>query len=66
MTRDEAYQEYEEALAKIDQSISILNKARDKARATLRERLKALREQHHEELKAIRVLDQKAKRSKKC
>lgn len=61
MTRDEAFLEYEEALAKID---SQAHEAREKARATLKERLKALRDTLHGELKAIRAIQQKTKRSK--
>ena len=57
MTRDEATREYEEAIAKIDV-------ARERARITLRERLKILNEAAHEELKAIRALEQKTKRGK--
>ena len=59
MIRDEAYQQYEEALAKIDKEV---HEAREKARATLREQLKSLREKAHEDLKAIRVIEQKTKR----
>ena len=36
----------------------------EEARATLREQLKTLRDTAHEELKAIRALEQKTKRSK--
>uniref|UniRef100_A0A6H2A5H1 Uncharacterized protein n=1 Tax=viral metagenome TaxID=1070528 RepID=A0A6H2A5H1_9ZZZZ len=61
MTRDEAFQEYEEALAKIDKQS---HEAREKARIALRERLKILRDTAHEELKAIRIIEQKTKRSR--
>ena len=61
MTKDEAFREYEEALARINMQA---HEASDEARATLREQLKALREQSHKELKSIRVLAQKTKGSK--
>ena len=57
--RDEAFREYEEALAKIDKQAY---EKREEARATLREQLKALRDALHEELKAIRAISQKTKR----
>ena len=63
MTKDEAYQEYEEALAKIDEQAK---EATLKARATLHERLAIFRAEHHKELKAIRAISQKTKRSRKC
>ena len=59
MTRDEAYREYEEALAEINKQA---RKATEKARATLHEQLKALRIAHHEELTATRTIEQKTKR----
>lgn len=59
ITRDEAFRQYEETLAKISKRA---HEAREEARVTLREQLKTLREQAHEELKAIRVLEQKTKR----
>ena len=58
MTRDEAFQPYEEALATINEEAQA---ARDNVRDILREQLKAFREASHEELKAIRVLEQKTK-----
>jgi len=62
MKRDEAFKEFEETLAKINKQA---NEAREEARATFREQLEALREQAHEELRSIRVLEQKTKRSRK-
>ncbi len=56
MTKDEAYQQYEETLAKIDIEA---HEAKEQARNTLREQLKSLRDTAHEELKAIRALTQK-------
>uniref|UniRef100_A0A6M3KV90 Uncharacterized protein n=1 Tax=viral metagenome TaxID=1070528 RepID=A0A6M3KV90_9ZZZZ len=61
MTRDEAYQEYEESLSRISNQASV---AMEVARATLHDRLSVIRNALHEELKAIRALDQKTKRSK--
>ena len=61
ITRDEAFQQYKETLAKIDKQ---LYRAREEARTTLQEQLKTLREASHEELRAIRVLEQKTKRSR--
>ena len=61
MTRDEAFQQYEEALAKIDTQT---HEAREEARATLQEQLKALRDELHKELKAVRAIQQKTKRSR--
>ena len=60
ITRDEAFQQYEETLAKIGKQT---HEAMEEARATLREQLKTLRNTHHEELKAIRAISQKIKRS---
>lgn len=59
MTRDEAFLEYEKALADISKQA---HEASEKARATLREQLKVLRNQAHEELKAIRTIEQKTRR----
>ena len=59
MTQDELYQRYEEALAKIDKEA---HEARENARLTLREQLKTLRDKAHQELKAIRTIEQKTKR----
>lgn len=59
MTKEEAFQEYEEVLARISKQAA---EAREKARAKLREQLKALQVTHHEELKAIRDISQKIKR----
>ena len=61
MTRDEAFQRYEEALDRITKQT---HEAREGARNTLRVRLKLLRDTAHEELKAIRALEQKTRRNK--
>ena len=58
MTREEAYQQYTEAIAKLDKESK---EASDKARAELREQLKVLRDASHEELKAIRAISQKTR-----
>jgi len=62
MTKDEVYQQYEEALDKI---VKQAHNAREEARTILREQLKALRDIAHEELRAIRAIDQKTKRGKR-
>ena len=59
MIRDEAFQEYEATLARIDKQA---RETREAARVKLQERLKALRDAAHEELKAIRAITQKTKR----
>ena len=64
MELTEVYQHYEEALAKIDNQAQELDKARKSARYIFRVHLKVLRDKAHEELKAIRILEQKTKRSK--
>ena len=61
MIRDQAFQQYEETLGLIDKQA---HEAREKARTTLREHLRTLREEAHGELKAIRTLEQKTKRSR--
>lgn len=61
MTRDEAFKEYEEILAKIDKQS---HEARAEARAILQERLNVIRIALHEELRVIRAIQQKTKRSK--
>jgi len=61
MTRDEAFQEYEEKVSKIDKQAY---EAREEARTILREYLKTLCDTAHEELKAIRILEQKTRRSR--
>ncbi len=58
MTKDEAFEAYAEALAKLSKQAQ---EATEQARNTLRARLKALRTEHHEELKAIRVIEQKTR-----
>ena len=62
MNRDEVFQRYEETIAEIDKASY---EAHEKARVILREYLKVLRNNAHGELKAIRALEQKTKRSKK-
>jgi len=62
MTRDEAYQQYQEALAKINKQA---HEAKEEARTTLREQLKALQEAAHKDLKAIRAIDLRTRRSYK-
>jgi len=62
MKKNKAYQQYEEALALINEQA---HNAKEKARAILREQLKLLRDAAHEELKAIRILEQKTKRGGK-
>ncbi|KKN21720.1 hypothetical protein LCGC14_0922600 [marine sediment metagenome] len=57
----EIYREYQKAIAKINKQA---HEAGEEARATLQERLKALRESAHEELKAIRAVSQKTRRSR--
>ena len=57
-TQDEAFQQFEETLARIEKQA---HKAREEARVLLREQLKFLRQAHHEELKVIRKLDQKVR-----
>ena len=61
-TRDEAFLEYEETLAHIDKQA---HEAKEKAKTTLREQLDTLRDIAHKELKDIRVIEQKTRRSKK-
>jgi hypothetical protein len=56
-TREMAFQDYKKTLAK-------LNQQKDKARLKLREQLKIIHNYHHEELKAIRILEQKTKRKR--
>ena len=58
MTIDEMFREYEEALARIDEQAC---EARKEAKATLHGRLKALQIALHEELKAVRVIQQRTK-----
>ena len=61
MTKEEAFDRYTEDVALIEEQAK---EAIKNARSILRERLKVLRITHHEELKAIRVLEQKTKRGK--
>ena len=65
MTKDEALQEYDEELARISHVVKAAHQARENARARLQQQLKALRDEHHQELKAIRALSQKTKGGKK-
>lgn len=46
VTKDEAFQQYQEALEKIDKQV---HEAKEDARAVLREQLKALRDLSHRE-----------------
>ena len=59
MKREEAFKQYEETLAKIDKEA---RKAREEAKAILHDQLKTLQDIAHEELKAIRKLEQKTRR----
>ena len=61
MTKDKAFQQYEEALARISKDAQ---EATEKARATLYSQLAAIRAALHEELRGLRVISQKTKRSK--
>ena len=58
MTKDEAFREYTEALNRIEESAK---QAIAIERAKLKERLEALRIEHHQELKAIRAISQRTK-----
>lgn len=58
LTRDEAFQQYDEEIDQIDKQA---HEAKEKAKATLWEQLNSLRIEHHNELKAIRLLTQKTK-----
>ncbi len=58
MTRDEAFREYEEALAEITKTG---REATTRARATLHEHLRIIRQFHHDELKAVRAISQKTR-----
>ena len=60
--KEQIFKEYEEVLAKIAKTA---HEESEKARTALREQLKLLRDASHEELKAIRVFEQKTRRSKK-
>lgn len=60
-TKDEVFQQYEETLVKISQEFS---RAKKEARATLQGQLKAIRVSLHEELKAVRAIQQKTKGGK--
>jgi len=59
ITRDEAFQQYEEALAKIDKEA---HEARGAARTTFQSQLATIRKALHEDLKAVRAIQQKTKR----
>lgn len=56
MTKDEAFQEYEEELARISGEF---DRAKEKAKARLNANLKDIRATLHEELKAVRAIQQK-------
>ena len=59
MTKDEAFQEYEEELDRLSREF---NTAKEKAKATLNANLKAIRVRLHEELKAVRAIQQRTGR----
>ena len=61
-TKDEVFQEYAKTIAEIDHQAY---EAREAARDVLRGQLKALCDKAHEDLKAIRVVEQKARGSKR-
>ena len=58
MNRDEAFREYEEALSLVGEQTKV---ATEEAKSILHERLDAIRTAHHEELKAIRAMQQKTR-----
>lgn len=55
MTKEEAFAEYEEALAIITEEF---DRAKAQAKATLNTNLRAIRAALHEELKAVRAIQQ--------
>jgi len=61
MNEVEAYQEYEETLDRINKNT---HEAKEVARAILRERLETLRNNLHNELKVLRTIEQKTRRSR--
>ena len=56
MTKDEVFKEYEERLAMISEEFY---RAKAEAKATLNANLKAIRAELHNELKAVRDIQQK-------
>lgn len=58
MNRDEAFLAYEQSLALITEEARL---ATERAKSRLHEQLKALRDNAHAELKAIRTISQKTK-----
>ena len=56
MTKDEAFQQYQETLAMISEEFY---RAKAEAKATLNAHLKAIRAELHKELKAVRDIQQK-------
>ena len=62
MNRDEAFQQYQDALEAISEQS---RRAQKEARAILNQQLEAMRITAHEELKAIRAISQKTKGTNK-
>ena len=56
MTKDEAFKEYEETMNKLDFAYQ---RARDEAKGKLNIQLQAIRATLHNELKAVRAIQQK-------
>ena len=56
MTKDEAFKEYEETMNKLDFASQ---RARDEAKGKLNIQLQAIRATLHNELKAVRAIQQK-------
>ena len=61
MKPDEVFRQYQERVDTINEQA---HNVKEEARTILQEQLKVLQETAHEELKAIRALAQKTKRSK--
>jgi len=59
ITRDEAFLQYEDSLASIDKQAQ---GSKEMARGILQGQLRIIREALHEELKAVRAIQQKTKR----
>ena len=58
MIKDEAFQQYEEEIARINQEA---RKAKEVVRAIFHEQAKAIQTRLHEELKTARAFEQKTK-----
>lgn len=58
-TQDDLYQQYEKILVEINCEA---HKSKERARVILREKLKELRDAAHEELKSIRIIEQRTRR----